>query len=155
MKKQVYLILFLLLNAHFVFSQKTYVWDKYKIQITVPRDLRVQKNTDSEFEMKGVGLELSMNIFEENVPIDDLDDATIAGAKEIKLQEIDHAKKIKINELEGYFVEGFKDGNRIVFAGMGNPNSHTNFFIAIIFDDDDKEAEKDAIDILNSLDVID
>jgi hypothetical protein len=135
-------------------AQKTYTWDYYKIQITVPDDFRVKKNTNEEFEMKGDGMELMMNIFESNVAIDDIDDATITAAKDMKLQEIDEATRVKVNELEGYYVEGFKDGMRVVFAGLGDPKSHTNFFIVIIFDDDDKQAEKDALTIIKSLDLL-
>lgn len=135
-------------------AQKNYVWKQFNIQITVPDDFRVKKNTAKEFEMKGEGMELSMLIHEENVAIEDLDDAAIAGAKAMKLQELDAAHQVKINEFEGFYVEGFKDGNRIMFACLGNPNSHTNFFIAIIFDDEDKTAEEDALEILNSLDVL-
>ncbi|GGD55172.1 hypothetical protein GCM10011514_19210 [Emticicia aquatilis] len=147
------LIIFAILCSFSAFAQKNYVWKQFNIQITVPDDFRIKKNTAKEFEMKGEGMELSMLIHEENVAIEDLDDAAIAGAKAMKLQELDAAHQVKINEFEGFYVEGFKDGNRIMFACLGNPNSHTNFFIAIIFDDEDKTAEKDALEILNSLDV--
>lgn len=148
------LIIFAILCSVSAFAQKNYVWKQFNIQITVPDDFRVKKNTAKEFEMKGEGMELSMLIHEENVAIEDLDDAAIAGAKAMKLQELDAAHQVKINEFEGFYVEGFKDGNRIMFACLGNPNSHTNFFIAIIFDDEDKTAEEDALEILNSLDVL-
>lgn len=145
---------FFLLITNSIFAQKNYVWKQFNIQITVPDDFRIKKNTAKEFEMKGEGMELSMLIHEENVAIEDLDDAAIEGAKAMKLQELDAAHQVKINEFEGFYVEGFKDGNRIMFACLGNPNSHTNFFIAIIFDDEDKTAEEDALEILNSLDVL-
>lgn len=148
------LIIFAVLGTLSASAQKNYVWKQFNIQITVPDDFRVKKNTAKEFEMKGEGMELSMLIHEENVAIEDLDDAAIAGAKAMKLQELDAAHQVKINEFEGFYVEGFKDGNRIMFACLGNPNSHTNFFIAIIFDDEDKTAEEDALEILNSLDVL-
>lgn len=148
------LIIFAILCSVSAFAQKNYVWKQFNIQITVPDDFRIKKNTAKEFEMKGEGMELSMLIHEENVAIEDLDDAAIAGAKAMKLQELDAAHQVKVNEFEGFYVEGFKDGNRIMFACLGNPNSHTNFFIAIIFDDEDKTAEEDALDILNSLDVL-
>jgi hypothetical protein len=48
-------------------------------------------------------------------------------------------------------VDGFKDGSRIMFAGMLDPRTQTNFFIAIVFDDEDTQAEEDALGILNSL----
>ncbi|MFY7911785.1 MAG: hypothetical protein ACOVO2_19645 [Emticicia sp.] len=148
------LIIFAILCSVSAFAQKNYVWKQFNIQITVPDDFRIKKNTAKEFEMKGEGMELSMLIHEEDVAIEDLDDAAIAGAKAMKLQELDAAHQVKVNEFEGFYVEGFKDGNRIMFACLGNPNSHTNFFIAIIFDDEDKTAEEDALDILNSLDVL-
>lgn len=154
MKKTVSLIALLTIVSLSVFAQKTYVWDYYHIQITVPPDFRVKVNTNHDFEMKGDGMELAMHIFEQNVSIDDLDDATVEGAKALKLTEVDEATAVKVNELEGFYVEGFKDGNRIVFAGLGDPKSHTNFFIVITFDDDDKEAEKEAIKIIKSLDVL-
>lgn len=154
MKKSLLSLTLTVLIAFSALAQKTYTWDYYHIKLTVPRDFRVQVNTNHDFEMKGDGMELAMHIFEENVAIEDLDDATIEGAKAMKLAEVDEAKAVKINELEGFFVEGFKDGNRIVFAGLGDPKSHTNFFLVIVFDDDDKEAEKEAINIIKSLDVI-
>jgi hypothetical protein len=125
-------------------SQKTYVWDFYKIQITVPDDFRVKVNNSHDFEMKGDGMDLTMNIFEEDITIDDLDEATKIGAKAIEMTEVDEATRVEVNELEGYYVEGFKSGFRIIFAGLGDPKTHTNFFLAITFDDDDKEAEKAA-----------
>jgi hypothetical protein len=154
MKKTLCTLVFTFIFLASASAQKTYVWKTYNIQVTVPNDFRVKVNTDKEFDMKGDGMELSMLIHEENVAIEDLDDAAIAGAKAMKLQELDAAHQVKINEFEGYYVEGFKDGDRIIFACLGNPNSHTNFFIAITFDDEDKTAEEDALEILNSLDVL-
>jgi hypothetical protein len=155
MKKTSIFILFLIFTSVLAFAQKTYVWKSFNIQVTVPSDFRVKTNTAKEFDMKGAnGMELSMLIHEEDVAIDDLDDATVAGAEAMELQEVDAAHKVKVNEFEGFYVEGFKDGLRVMFACLGNPSSHTNFFIAITFDDDDKTAEKKALNILNSLDVM-
>lgn len=147
-------LLFSILSLVSVDAQKTYVWDYYKVQITVPDDFRVKVNDHHNFEMKGDGMELAMHIFEENVSIDDLDDATITGANAMKLAEIDEATKVSVNELQGYYVEGFKEGYRVMFAGLGDPNSHTNFFLVITFSDDDQEAEKAALAIINSLDIL-
>jgi hypothetical protein len=38
-----------------------------------------------------------------------------------------------------------------MFAGMLDPRTQTNFFIAIVFADDDDQAEEDALKILNSI----
>ena len=147
-------LLIIILSSSSLISQKTYVWDYYKIQITVPDDFRVKVNNSNDFEMKGDGMDLTMNIFEEDVTIDDLDEVTKIGAKAIEMTEVDEATRVAVNELEGYYVEGFKSGFRIIFAGLGDPKTHTNFFLAITFDDDDKEAEKAAMEIINSLDVL-
>ena len=80
MKKVLFTLVISTLLAFSAAAQKTYTWDTYHIQITVPRDFRVLTNTNHDFDMKGDGMELSMHIFEKNVAIDDLDDATIAGA---------------------------------------------------------------------------
>ena len=128
-----------------------YVWEKYKIQITVPDDFKVTKNTDEDFEMVGEGMELSIGIFEGSISLDDLEEATIAGAKAFKMTEIDQAHETKINQLEGFFVEGFLDGDRVMFAGLLDPRTKTNIFVAITFADDDNNAEDEAFKILNSL----
>ena len=128
-----------------------YVWEKYKIQITVPDDFKVTKNTNEDFEMVGDGMELSIGIFEGSISLDDLEEATIAGAKAIKMTEIDQAHETKINQLEGFFVEGFLDEDRVMFAGLLDPRTKTNMFVAITFADDDKNAEEEAFKILNSL----
>lgn len=132
-------------------AQKVFEWKDYKLQITVPNDFRIRKNTSETFEMKGEGMELIMNIVEEDITLEDLEEATIAGADEMELDEIDEATEVSSNGLKGYYVEGVKDGSRIMFAGMLDPRTQTNFFIAIVFADDDDQAEEDALGILNSI----
>ena len=132
-------------------ADKTYVWEKYKLQITVPDDFKILKNDDHDFEMKGDGMELTMHIFEKNIAVEDMDDAVIEGAKAMKLEEIDAEEAIEGDGLDGYYVEGLKDGHRVMFAGMIDPKSRTNFFLVIIFADRDKQAEADAEEILASV----
>lgn len=132
-------------------ADKTYVWQKYKLQITVPDDFKILKNDDHDFEMKGDGMELTMHIFEKNIAVEDMDDAVIEGAKAMKLDAVDAEEVIEGDGLDGYYVEGLKDGHRVMFAGMIDPKSRTNFFLVIIFADRDKQAEADAVDILESV----
>lgn len=132
-------------------AQKVFEWKDYKLQLTVPDDFRIRKNTSEAFEMKGDGMELIMTIVEEDITLEDLEEATIAGADEMELDEIDEATEVSSNGLKGYYVEGVKDGSRIMFAGMLDPRTQTNFFIAIVFADDDDQAEEDALTILNSI----
>lgn len=152
--KKINLFACILLISMQINAQQTFVWDYYKIQITVPDDFKVMTNNNTEFEMKGDGMELYMNIFEENISIDDLDKVTVMGAKAMELTEVDEATRVKVNELQGFYVEGYKSGHRVMYAGLGDPNTATNFFLVITFLDNDKIAEKAALDILNSLDVL-
>lgn len=132
---------------------KTYYWDDYNIEITVPKDFKITKDTKNEFEMTGDGMELYMYIWNQKaIGVDDIDDATIAAGKEMKLTEVDDEGKFENGDFAGYYVEGFKDGDRIIFAGVVDLKSRTNFFIAITFDDNDDEAEKAAVKILESID---
>ncbi len=141
-------VLFIIFSSFTFIADKTYVWERYKLQITVPDDFKVTKNNDNDFEMQGDGMELMMHIFEQNISADEMDEAVIAGAKAMKLQEIDAEETIEGDGLDGYYVEGFKDGHRVMFSGMIDPKSHTNFFLIIIFDDKDKQAETDALEII-------
>jgi hypothetical protein len=149
MKTKLLFVLIALTLSSFTFD-KVYVWDKYKLQITVPDDFEVVKNTNEEFEMEGDGMDLAISIFSEKITMEDLEEATVAGAKAIKMTEIDQAHETKINQLEGYYVEGFLDGSRVMFAGLMDARTKTTLFVAITFADDDENAEEEAFKIINS-----
>ncbi len=151
MKNFIVAIAFIAFSSFTFVADKTYVWDKYQLQITVPDDFKITKNNDHDFEMSGDGMELMMHIFEKNIAADDMDDAVVEGANAMKLEAIDAEHQIEGDGLDGYYVEGLKDGHRVMFAGMIDPKSHTNFFLVIIFADRDKQAESDAVDILESV----
>ncbi|MEZ4903015.1 MAG: hypothetical protein R2822_15290 [Spirosomataceae bacterium] len=61
MKKLLFPTLLSVLLSLSAFAQKTYIWDHYHVQVSVPRDFRVTKNTDHDFEMRGDGMELAMH----------------------------------------------------------------------------------------------
>jgi hypothetical protein len=146
-------ILLLVLSSFSMIVDKTYYWDDYNIEITVPRDFKITKDTNNEFEMSGDGMELFMYIWnQKRVTIDDMDDATLTAAKDMKLQEVDAMEPFKNGDFEGYYIEGFKDGDRVMLAGVIDIQSRTNFFITITFDDKDEVAEKEALKILESID---
>ncbi|AYQ30674.1 hypothetical protein [Runella sp. SP2] len=144
------------ISSFFAFTSvvdKTYYWEQYNIEITVPRDFKIVKNTSNEFEMKGDGMELFMYIWnQKKLAVEDMDEATVELAKELKLQEVDEEEAFKNGDFAGYYVEGFKDGDRVMLAGVVDLQSRTNFFIVITFDDKDEEAEKEALKILENID---
>jgi hypothetical protein len=80
-----------------------------------------------------------------------MDEAVIEGAKSLKLTEIDAEEQIEGDGLDGYYVEGYKNGKRVIFAGMIDPKSRTNFFLVIVFNDRDKQAEADAEEIVENV----
>ena len=44
----------------YVVVNQVYVWEAYALEITVPDDFKVIKNTNEEFEMKGDGMGMYM-----------------------------------------------------------------------------------------------
>lgn len=132
-------------------AQQAFVWEYYQVSMLLHDDFKITKNTDEEFRAEGDGMEVYVDVWEENIAVDDMDAAVAKYALKLKLTEVDAAHEVHINGLDGYYVEGFKDGDRIILAGLIVPNSHTNIIIEINFDDKDTTAENDALEILNSI----
>ena len=58
-------------------AQQDYVWDYYKISMTLPSDFKVTKNTDTEFDAVGKGMMLMMDVFtDKHVRLADMQQAT-------------------------------------------------------------------------------
>ena len=145
--------LVLSISAFTILKDKTFFWRDYNIELTVPNDFTITKDTKNEFEMEGDGMELFMYIWnQKRVTIEDMDDATKEVAKKMKLQEVDLEHPFKNGDFEGYYVEGFDGEDRVMLAGLIDLQSKTNFFIVFTFDDKDSVAEKEALKILDSVD---
>lgn len=151
MQKFILFFLFLLFTTGSVLAQQTYVWDQYGLAIDVPDDFKVTKNTDTEFELSGDQMAMYMYLFEQDISVDQMSTAVLEAAISMEMTEVDAATKISGDGLDGYFVEGYKDGLRVALAGMIDPKSQTNFLLLITFHDDDKVAEDDAVAIIHSV----
>jgi hypothetical protein len=151
MKKLLLSIALLIFVSVSASAQQQFVWNYYKVAMTLHDDFKVTKNTDEEFRAEGDGMEVYVDVWEENIAVDDMDEAVAKYALNMKMTEVDAAHEVHINGLDGFYVEGFKDGDRIMLAGLIVPNSHTNIVVEINFDDKDTTAEKDALAILNSI----
>ena len=151
MKKILLSIFLLTIISISASAQQEFVWDYYKVSIMLDNDFKVTKNTDDEFRADGDGMEVYVDVWEENIAVDDMDEAVAGYALKLKMTEIDAAHEVHINGLDGFYVEGFRDGDRVMLAGLIVPNSHTNILVEINFDDKDATAEKDALKILNSI----
>ena len=151
MKKLLLSICLLTITSISASAQQQFVWNYYKVSIMLDNDFRVTKNTDDEFRAQGDGMEVYVDVWEENIAVDDMDEAVARYALKLNMTEIDAAHEVHINGLDGFYVEGFKDGDRVMLAGLIVPNSHTNILVEVNFDDKDATAEKDALKILNSI----
>lgn len=132
-----------------IFAQETFHWNN--IAFTLSDDFDVTQQGRNTFEAIGDGLEIRIAAFSDDaIDADDISDVTLALAIDLKLEEVDAAAEIDLNGLEGAYVEGYKNGDRIFLMGMIDPDSDDNFFAVITFGDDDDYAEETAIDIFAS-----
>lgn len=129
-----------------------YEWTQYNIVFTLASDFKTITNTADEYTAQGDGMEFAIAPFAEST-IDHSDIAayTLEVAASLKMQEVDDADVLTINGLKGAFVEGYKDGDRVVLLGFIDPSSDTNFFAVITFADDDKVAEEEAVRMIKSI----
>lgn len=136
------------LAAH---AQTDYTWDQYHITFTLANDFKVISNTGEEFTAQGDGMEFGIFPFaDESIDHTNIAEFTVEIAKSVELEEVDDADVVELNGLKGAYVEGYKDGSRVVLLGFIDPGSDTNFFSIITFGDDDKVAEDEAVAIIKS-----
>lgn len=141
----------LLLISSFTVVNQIQLWDHYKLEISVPADLKVTENTSEGFGMEGDGIQLKINSFEQNVSTDDLGDAALEAATTLKLEGVGEQQEIETTNLEGYYVEGILNDDRVMLAAVMDPDSTTNFLVIITFNDEDEAAEASAFAMLNSI----
>ena len=132
-------------------AQQTWDWEAYEVSLDLPNDFKVFKNTINEFEAEGEGMEIYMYVFEEDISLREMKDATIAVANEMALEEWDDVQNINTRGFKGKYIAGYADGEAILLSGLINPDNVTNFFVVITFDDEDEVAEAAAFDILDSI----
>ena len=136
-----------------VTAQKEYVWDTYKMGITLPDDFKIITNTASEFECDGDGMHMYIYIYEdEKVDFKQMVTETRDIAKRLKFDVTDDVQNFQDDDgFEGRYVLGMKDGRQMMLCGMINTKSAANFWVVIEFEDGDHTAEKDGLAILHSI----
>jgi uncharacterized protein Usg len=146
-------VLLLLTASSAMFAQQEYVWEQYKMSITLPSDFKVLTNTNEEFECDGDGMHLYIYLFEnEKVDFKMITQETRNIAKKLKFDVTDEIHDFKDDDgFEGRYVSGTKDGQQIMLCGMINTQSAANFWVVIQFKDGDHTAEKDGLKILHSI----
>jgi len=129
-----------------------YEWSHYNLVFTLAEDFKMVTNTADEFTAKGDGMEFGIFPFNDpNVDHSSITAYTIEIAKSIHLEELDDVDLVELNGLKGAYVEGYKEGSRLIVLGFIDPQTSTNFFATISFKDDDEVAEQEAIRMLKSL----
>lgn len=129
-----------------------YEWSKYNLSFTLANDFKEVTNTADEFIAVGDGMEFGIFPFSDaSLDHSDITSYTISIAKAVELQELDDVDVLDMNGLEGAYVEGYKNGDRVVLLGFIDPTSETNFFATITFGDDDAVAEAEAVRMITSI----
>ncbi|MBK6352389.1 MAG: hypothetical protein IPO72_05950 [Saprospiraceae bacterium] len=127
-------------------------WTQHNIVFTLAEDFKVVSNSADEFTAKGDGMDFGIFPFDDHtVDQTDMISYTLAIAKSLSMEQLDDVDVIEMNGLKGSYVEGYKDGQRIITLGFIDPESGTNFFAFITFADNDKVAEDEAVRMITSL----
>lgn len=144
--------LFLLFAFSAMQAQTTWEWEQHHISFTLADDFKATSNNANEFIAKGDGMEFSIFPFSDpDIDQSDITKYTLEIAKSVELEELDDVDVLEMNGLKGAYVEGYKDGSRVVLLGFIDEATDTNFFSVITFSDDDEEAEKEAVRMISSI----
>lgn len=129
-----------------------YEWEQHNISFTLAEDFKTVTNTADEYTAKGDGMEFGIFPFaDETIDATDISAYTLEVAKSLKLEQVDDADVLELNGLKGAYVEGYKEGDRIILLGFIDPSSATNFFSVITFGDNDEVAEDEAVRMISSI----
>lgn len=154
MFKQLFFALFLFCfsNLQTIYSQQEYTWEEYGIGFSLADDFKEKVNNIEEFSAEGDGMEISIIPFKDgSIDDNDITTYTMSIAASLKLGKIDDISKIDINGFTGGYAEGVQNGIKIFVMGLIDPDSETNFFITIVFQDKDENAIEEAINICKSI----
>ena len=130
------MIVFVLFLSTMVVSnaQTDFLWDSHGIGFKTADRMKVSINQADQFEASSENIQL--NIFpwqDENINFDDLADATVSIAKELKFDNINEADALEIDDFQGYFVQGTKDGVKALILLLLDKKSSTNLIVTIVY----------------------
>lgn len=119
------------------FSQQDWQWTQHGVGFNAPANLRITTNNASEFTAEGSDLVLSIYVEQDGeVTEDQLAEALVAAAEEMKYDEITAADELEIDDFKGYFVEGTKDGIGAFIITLLDKKSSTNLVVVIAYTSD-------------------
>jgi hypothetical protein len=150
--KQLGLFILLTLFTYKMDAQHEYTWEEYGISFSLADDFKETVNNIEEFSATGDGMEMSIIPFKDgSIDDNDITTYTMSVAASLKLDKIEDISTIDINGFKGGYAEGVQDGAKIFIMGLIDPDSETNFFVMIVFQDKDQNAIDEAINICKSI----
>jgi hypothetical protein len=124
------------LTQNQVSAQTQMRWDTHGVGFTVPDDFKVTTNNAEEYTASNDNLVLSIApIQDETITKENLAQAVMAMAVEMKYDALEETDEINIQDFTGYFIKGKKDGLNAVVIAMMDQKSSTNLMVVIIYDD--------------------
>lgn len=146
------LVLSFTLTFSSLISQQEYTWDEYNLAFTLADDFEEDVNNAEEFSAYGEGMGLSIFPFnDDSINEDDITTYTMSIAASLELSELHDISVIELNGFKGGYAEGELDGVRVFLMGLIDPDSESNFFVLIGFDNYDESALDEAVNICQSL----
>jgi len=134
------------------YAQQEYTWDDYGIAFTLSDDFDELENNEEEFSAHGYGIELSIFPFaDESIDEMDITTFTMSIAASLELSEIEDINIIELNGFKGGYAEGSLGGVSVFVMGLIDPDSDTNFFVLIGFENTDEEAFNKGVSICESI----
>lgn len=134
------------------FSQQEYAWEAYNLSFTLDDDFEETSNNYEEFSASGNGIEFSILPFiDDTIDEDDITTFTMSIAASLELDQLNDISIIELNGFKGGYAEGHMDGALIFIMGLIDPDSDSNFFVILGFDNEDEEAFDKAVNICQSI----
>lgn len=140
MKSILFGLLLFLGSASLLKAQDDYQWDTHGIGFKAKSDMKVVVNKADEFEASNG--QITLDIFpwqDAEVNHEDLADGIVEIAKELKFDNIHGADALEIDDFQGYYVEGTKDGVEALIIILLDKESSTNLIATIIYQKGNKE----------------
>jgi hypothetical protein len=138
MKKVLGLFLLLSVLSFPLFSQYVEMeWEAHQIGFKVPYDFKILNNNYEEFSAENENLFLTIIPFQdENVDNGDIAEALLTAANDFDYDIVSEVGELELTNLEGYYVNGTKDGVNAVFMFLLDPDTSTNLAVTIVYSDD-------------------
>jgi len=125
-------------------------WVMYSWQIDHPLSISVIDNDSEMLTIAGDGIEISLlHFYESSVEGRSLKEFSDHIRQMFLLEDPDPIYPFPSDHLTGMCIGGYKDLSRVVIIAFDGQEGR--FLATAIFDDDDLDAEKQAIDILKTL----